>query len=244
MRVAAREVVIAGEMLGDVFIDAVEITIAPSAIVHGDLHYRGPTEAEIHPDARIDGDVEFTRSERPRRFVGLWLAVAGMAALAVIGGMVLLGAVATALAPRMFPAVADRAALAPWRSLAVGFAILLGVPLLMLVLKLTIVGGPVAICLMAAYVVVLPIGLLAAAYWVGQRGLRLVRVAESATFPHRLAIVALGVCVLSVIGLIPVLGVVVVLAALLFGTGALVLEARGLCHVGASGCEGPSRDLP
>jgi hypothetical protein len=232
LHVAAREVVITGEMLGDVFIDAVEIVIEPTAIVHGNLYYRSPAEAEIHPDARIDGDVEFTRSERPLHLVGMWLALAGIVALTVIGGMILLGAVVTTLVPRMFPAAADRIALAPWRSLAIGFAVLFGVPLLTVVLKLSIVGGPLAVCLIAAYVILLPIGLLTAAYWVGRRGLRLARVAESMTFLRRLAIVAVGVCALSVIGLIPVLGVLVVLAALLFGTGALVFEARGLCHLG------------
>jgi hypothetical protein len=242
LRVAAREVTIDGEVLGDLMIDAVEVVIAPSAVVRGNLLYRGPAEAKIHPDARIDGDVEFTRSEKPRRFVGFWLAVAGLAVLGVIGGLILQGAVVTALIPRMFPVVADRVVMAPWRSLAVGSAVVFGLPLLMMVLKLTIIGAPLALCLMAAYVIVLPMGLLAAAYWVGRRGLRLAKVTELATFPRRLAVVALGVSVLSVICLIPVLGVLATLVALLLGTGALVLEAHDLCHLVPSGFRGFSRE--
>ena len=232
VRVMARHAEIAGEVMGDLYVDAAEIEIERTAIIHGKFIYQSPEEADIHSNARIDGDVDFARSERPKRYVGMWLALAGMVALAVIGGLILLGGVATALVPRMFPAAADRVVHTPWRSLGIGAAVVIGTPLAILLVKLTIIGLPLSICLTAAYVLLLPIGLLAATYWAGRSGLRLARVADSDSLPRRLGIVALGVVILAVIGLIPVVGVIVCFVALLLGTGALIVESRNACKAG------------
>ena len=55
--------------------------IEDGAVISGSLHYRSDREAEIASGATIGGDVEFTRSETPRRMVGIAFAIAGMTVL-------------------------------------------------------------------------------------------------------------------------------------------------------------------
>ena len=77
MRAAGRRVVIGGEVRGNVQVDALEVSILPTAHIHGNLKYRSPNDADIHAEAVIDGDVTFIQSEEPTHAVGFAFAVAG-----------------------------------------------------------------------------------------------------------------------------------------------------------------------
>ena len=90
----------------------------------------------------------------------------------------------------------------------------------------TVVGIPIAVLLLAAYILALTAGFLAAAGALGRRGARLVRWDADVSFLTRFGAFAAGFAVLSVVGLVPVLGPVVVFVALAVGIGALMLEAR------------------
>ncbi len=59
LRTAGRRVIIAGEVLGNVHVDAIEFEVLPGAKIHGKLFYRGPKQANIHDGATILSDVTF-----------------------------------------------------------------------------------------------------------------------------------------------------------------------------------------
>ncbi|GJL97448.1 MAG: hypothetical protein DHS20C06_12650 [Hyphobacterium sp.] len=57
----AEDVVISGRFVGDVQVEARELTVLPGAVIEGRLIYDGPSEATISPDASITGGVEYTQ---------------------------------------------------------------------------------------------------------------------------------------------------------------------------------------
>ena len=67
------------------------------AHIAGDLTYRSLGEAEIHADARIDGDVTYIRSEEARDMMGGTFAGFGAAGLIFWLGLIGLGAIVIAL---------------------------------------------------------------------------------------------------------------------------------------------------
>lgn len=224
LRVAAKTVKIAGKVTGDVYIDAVDIEILPTAEIDGNVVYRSPREATIDPGARIAGDVTFNHSEMSRRIVGFAFAVAGLGGLAVIGGLVLLGAALLLAFPRATAAAARTIGASPWRSLGLGFAILAASPVLVAVLISTIIGIPLAVFVVALYVASVMAGFVVVAFALGRRIARLFRRAGDGGFWPRFGVLVLGVVVFTVIALIPFLGALALSVGVILGVGALTIE--------------------
>ena len=219
---------IRGEIFGDIHIGAREISILPSAQIHGDLTYRSLNEADIHPDARIDGDVAFIRSEVPHRFMGSAFAAAGVTGVFIFLGLLLLGVAHVFLFPNLMFAAAQTLTTSLWRALGLGLLLLLGVPFVMVMLAATLVGIPLMFILGAAYLISLATAYFVAAITIGRRGARLVGRSAEATAWTRIAVLAVGVFVLTLFELIPVLGALVVVLALVLGLGAFAIQAYRL----------------
>ena len=227
-KVAGREVTIRGEILGDIHIWAEEISILPSAQIHGNLTYRSISEAYIHPDARIDGDVAFIRSEVPHRFMGFAFATIGVTGIFLFLGLLLLGVAHVFLFPNLLFTAAQTLTTSSWRALGLGLLLLLGVPVVMVLLATSLVGIPLMLILGAAYVISLAAAYFVVAIAIGRRGARLVGRSAEATAWNRIAVLAGGVFVLTLLELVPVLGALVVLLALVLGLGAFAIQAYRL----------------
>jgi cytoskeletal protein CcmA (bactofilin family) len=225
LKVAGREVTIRGEILGDIHIWAEQISILPSARIHGNLTYRSLSEADIHPEAQIDGDIAFLRSEAPHRFLGSAFAAAGVIGVSVFLGLLLLGAAHVLLFPNLMFTAAQTLTTSPLRALGLGLVLLLGVPFVMTLLAASIVGIPLMLILGAAYLISLATAYFVVAIAIGRRGARLVGRTAEATAWTRIAVLAAGVFALTLLGLIPVLGALVMLLALVLGLGASAIQA-------------------
>ena len=228
LKVAGRAVTIRGEILGDVHIWAEQISILPSAQIHGDLTYHSLGEADIHPDARIGGDIAFIRSDVTDRFMGSAFAGAGVIGVAIFLGLLLLGVAHVILFPDLMFAAEQTLTTSPWRALGLGLVLLLGVPIVMVVLASSVVGIPLMVILGAAYLIALATAFFVVAIAIGRRGGRLVGLSAEATAWSRIAVLAVGVFVLTVLELIPVLGALVMLLALVLGLGAFAIQAYRL----------------
>jgi hypothetical protein len=106
---------------------------------------------------------------------------------------------------------------APWKSLAVGFAVLVAAPVAAVILIVTLVGLPLGLALMALYVLVLLLGLFVGATWLGSMGARLLR--GDASRGRMLLSLLVGVLVLALLALVPMLGPIVEALAVILGIG-------------------------
>ena len=214
LTVLASEVVLDGTVGGDVQVSAGQLRVGPNARVTGILRHRVPEgKVTIDSGARIGGRVVvepaarwggFGRTVRTIMFVGF--LVAGAAVVLLLRGL----AVASAAS------VGERAGAAS----AFGVVWLVGVPLAIVAAAITVVGLPLALMLLLAYPILLYLGRVAVAIWLGGLILRRWRpngvVAPLASF-------LVGGVLLMLIGLLPVVGPIVGFIAIVVGAGAVLV---------------------
>ncbi len=222
LRASGRHVSIEGTVRGDVHVDAESLDIGPTARIDGDVVHRGPREPRIDPAARIGGRVEHLPSARAPRA----RAFAVLAWLFLLPALLATGAVMILAFPRFTPAAAQTIETDPWRSLGIGAIALLGAPGAMVALFVTGIGIPLGLVLLAGYLVALLVGYLVAALFLGIVGVRRLG-RQRQPVPSKGALVLgllAALVVLGILRLVPILGGLVSLAALLFGMGALVTQ--------------------
>ena len=209
--VANGDTEISGEVTGDVTVLAKRAVIASGARIGGDVRY-GDEEPEIASGAQIDGEVKKEDwSDFPTTgwlgALALWLAIT-LSSLAL--GLLLL-----LIAPRAADAAYLQTRENPWGSVAAGLAIFVALPILAVLALVTLVGLPLGIAVLLA---LLPLGAIAyvTTLWVvGRLVLKPPR--------GRVASFLVGWAIFRVLALIPVLGIIVWLAAAVFGLGVLAL---------------------
>jgi cytoskeletal protein CcmA (bactofilin family) len=219
LRAAGSKVVVSGEVAGDAELAAERVEIRPTARIHGDLSYASSKEARIDPGARIDGKVTRRAAEGPERGLGGRIAW-GVAWLA---GLFLAALVLLFLFPRFSVAAARDMEAEPARCLGLGLLLLLGLPVAVVFLFVTVVGIPLGLAGLALYPVLLLAGYLTAAVALGDAGLRRLAKETDPTTAKRLLSIAAALLLLRLARLVPIAGVVVLFAVLLFGLGALAL---------------------
>lgn len=220
LRAGVGSATIDGTIRSDAEIGADTIRLGESATIAGDLRYdgdlQGNTDAvagEIREDPSLGVDVAPTVQP-----FASWLFTAYALAVNLV-----LGAVLLALFPRFSDGVADRVASEPLRSGLVGVGVLIGIPVLLIALAITIVGIPLSIVGGFAFGLLLWVGLVygrfAVAAWVlslvglGNRWLALVVGLVAGAALSRLPV--------------PIVGEAIDLVVLLLGLGALVAGLYG-----------------
>ena len=205
---------ISGEVTGDVTVISEPAMIGSSARIGGDLRY-GDEKPEIASGAQIDGEVsdEGWSDLRPAGWIG-W---AGWAAFwfALALSSLALGLLLLLIAPRAADAAYRQARDGAWESVAAGLAIFILLPILAVLALATLVGLPLGIAVLLA---LLPLGAVAyvTTLWVVGRAL---------VKPPRGRVVAFlaGWAIFSAITLVPFIGILAWLAAIVFGLGVLGL---------------------
>ncbi|MCX5732403.1 MAG: hypothetical protein NTY18_13870 [Deltaproteobacteria bacterium] len=224
---AGQYVEIAGDVGGRATIWADELVIGPKARLLRDLVVHSPNPPRIAEGARIAGRVVLEASPAPA--VSEWpRGLAG--ALAMQAGLLLVAWAWMVLVP----ALSREAAATDWRKMAfvqgIGFALVLGLPLLAVLLAVTVVGIPVAVGVAATWGVLLLAGYSSTAICLGNWLRALRRGGASARgLRETLLWTLLALLLLRVAGAIPWMGPVVTAGALFFGVGA-VARAAQLAH--------------
>ena len=221
--VSGGEAVLSSPVGRGVRADVRRLRLEDGAQVAGDLVYASWDPAELAPGAIVGGRVEPRSSEwqtRPDTLAPVYGWIRAFIGLVALGLLLVL----------LFPSFSDRTVAtlraSPWASLGVGAATVIGVPI--------------------AAIVIFMIGLIVGGWWLGLIVLSLYLIAVVSSFPiagvflgrwlierfgkrraGAIGALLLGVTVLLLAGILPVLGALVLLAAMLFGTGALVLAAIG-----------------
>jgi cytoskeletal protein CcmA (bactofilin family) len=216
--VLSGDVLVSGRIDGDLFTAGGTARLLPSAEVTGDVGY-GDEHPAIALDARVHGDV--SKQDWPdvgSLFSGvthflIWLAVT--LSLLVFGALLLL------IAPRAADALHARSRERLGPTIAIGIAIAIVLPVVAFIAAITVIGLPLALGIGLALLPLGAVAYLVSAYALGRRMVEPPH--------HRMLSFVAGLGALRVAAYVPVLGIVVGIAALVFGLGligAAIGEAR------------------
>jgi len=219
LKASGDRVVISGVVEGDAQVVAQHLEILPSARITGSLTYRSPREAQIDPAAVIGGGVTrlpFNGPSRRARLLGRVVLIASLGAL---------GTVLILLFPGFSQGVVGTLRGDPWLSVGLGFGVLVASPVVGILLVVTLVGAALGITGLVVYTLVILAGILAGARFVGELILGLLSSSPRGSLGGSIMALLLGLVILALLRWIPVLGGLACALALLFGLGALVLQA-------------------
>ena len=219
------------------------LTLTHSALIGGNLAYQSSTEAQIDPQARIEGDVvreERSVEEEEEEATRSPVAETVLDTLRSLVALVLVGLTLVWLAPgwirRRAYTVLDRPlACLGWGLLGLVAVLILGMAILLVTFLLAMVSGLLTLGGLVALIIVL--GLLAEAalvfaFWVSTNylaqivvsfltGVLLVEAVGPGWGRGRVLPLVVGVILYVLLRAIPVLGPLVGLAVVLLGLGAL-----------------------
>lgn len=206
--VLSGDVSVAGTIDGDLFTASGTARLLPTAEVGGDVSY-ADKHPEVSLDARVDGDVE--KQDWPDLggivpWIGgflVWLAIS--VSLAILGVLLIL------VAPRAADAIYARSRERVGPTIAIGIAIAIALPVVAILAAITVLGLPLAIGVALA---LLPLGAVAYAVGAWALGRRLL-----APPRERVLSFLVGLAILRVAALVPFLGILIALAAVVFGLG-------------------------
>jgi hypothetical protein len=204
---------IAGTVDGTITAVSDRVTLLPGSHVTGDLIY-GDERPVIARSASVDGKIS---DEGWAELDGFPWGVVGALSwwLAVSISTLALGVIAVALAPRAAEAVAATARDQLGVSIAVGFGLLVALPVLAVLALISLVGVPLGLGLLLALVPLGGLAYVAGAYVLG-RGLVKSPASGFVAF-------LVGWALLRALALLPLVGVLVWVAAVIVGLGALVV---------------------
>ena len=213
-KVGAGRVRIDGSINGDAEIGADTIRLGEKATIDGSLTYNGDLQGNR---AAVQGDI--TRD--PSLGGGLFEFVLPIGSfIFTVNAFILnflLGALLLAVFPNFSASVADRVATRPARTGLVGLGVFLGVPLVLTLVAITVIGIPISIAGILLFLVISWIGLVYGRFAVGAWLLSL------ADVDNRWAALVVGLLLGVALWQIPVLGGIINLVIYLLGLGALVL---------------------
>lgn len=221
VRVGAGTLTVDGSVGGSLRADIEQLTVADGATIAGDLTYSAAQSASIAPGATVSGQTERlatpgpaqpTMTDRVIDVVVNWLRM--------LVAMLLVGAVFVLLFPDVSQRASHSLSSAPWPSVGIGLALLIGVPVLavaVLIAGILIGGWWLAPILLGVYAAALVLGYAVSGLFVG----RAVTGRFGRDRLHTATYLVIGVALLLLVGLIPILGWVVGIVAAVAGLGAL-----------------------
>ena len=220
----AGQTTLSGSVGGNVQAGSGQLRVEDGAVIGGDLSYVGDQQDYIAPGATVRGQIQQREPEPgpPPRGPLATAVDALIGWIRLLIGTLVFGALFLALFPRFGERAAERVRRSPWASLGLGAALFFGVPLaglLVFLLGLAIGGWWLALVGLALYSILLVVGYVVTALRVGRWLTE--RLGRPSVRPY--APLAAGLALLLLVGIVPVVGWAVSLAAALFGLGAVVL---------------------
>jgi hypothetical protein len=229
LQASGAKVRINGNVHGDTRVRAEEVEIGPDTRIDGRLVVHAANRPVLPETAVVSGGLEYHEMSPDRYFDERHDAVRavahGVGTALWFAGVFLAGALFLFVFPRFSSRAAGAIGSAPLRSIALGLAVLVCVPVVGVLLLITVIGIPLALLLVPLYVLLLFLGWVTSALFLGERGLALAGRTQTASLGWRMLALFLALLVLWALGRIPWVGCWVTFLALLAGIGALTWQA-------------------
>jgi cytoskeletal protein CcmA (bactofilin family) len=193
-----------------------QLTLQSEAQVQGYIDYTSSNNLDRQNGTEVNGRI--TRHEPPAGQGDIsWVGLGWAFTLYVVISMLIVALVLVLLMPRAFQTAANTALASMGKTILIGIAASILVPIIIVALMFTLIGIPLGILLLLAWLVILFLSGPFAAYLLGRLILR-----DSAR--NAVLVMLLGAVVLIILYLIPFLNILVLLLALWFGVG-MILQA-------------------
>jgi cytoskeletal protein CcmA (bactofilin family) len=217
LEAGAGSVRIAGTVRGDATVGTETLVVGSTGVVEGDLRYdAGEFVNEGTVDGRVVRDENVVTGPQFDPVPGV-----GEFALGVYGFLVnlALGAILLLVLPRFSARVADRAVADPVRSGGVGLLALVGIPFVLVLFAITIIGIPITLVGALLFAVLVWVGTVYGRFAVGEW------LTDLADVENRWVALVVGFLAVAIVVQVPIpfLGGFVRLAVFLLGFGALAL---------------------
>ena len=224
---SGREVTISNGVNGNVELEIESLTILSAANIGGNLSYTSEEEADIQSGAQIAGATTHKLPEVKKDEAGVFPFVLFSGALGKVMSFLMAlvtGLIIILLAPRRLTSIAEAIGSRPGPSAGWGALIVFVTPIAAVSVCFTIIGisvGLIALVLygIALYIAQIPVGLFIGRWIIGR-----FRVVEDKAI--MVGALAIGLAILKLLSLIPYFGVVVGVAVVIFGLGAIVAAER------------------
>ena len=205
------DVTVSGHVGGSVTALTGRVVVTQTGTVGGDVVSSDPPL--IARRSSVEGDVARAR----RRFALGRLGAVGRIVLWIAASLssFLLGAVLLLVAPRGAEAAARAGRTAVGPAIGLGVAVAVGLPVLGVLVSLTIVGLPLGLATLFALALLFGLAYVAGCFFLGRLMIKEPRSAWLAFL--------VGWAILRVVGIVPVLGVLALLAASVYGAGCLTV---------------------
>jgi hypothetical protein len=223
--VSGGRVYLNGAIGGDVEASGGQIELGPNAHISGKLRYHSHEALKQDPAAKVSGGIEKTAplfglasDDRARAAENAWLWLWRI-------GLMVLGIVLVSALPKTCLRIANSARERFAHCALLGFTALAVAPVAIVLLAITLVGLPLALLGLLAYIALVIVGYVAAGIAVGDAALTRIDPQRHAVLSWRVGFVAFAILVISLLAAIPGIGIAFSIAALLLGSGSIVSVA-------------------
>ena len=219
------ELVISGVVNQDVSVEADEITLMPTARVLGNLKYKSGKEAKIESGAQVSGEIVWTelkttKEKKPKSiFTGKPIIPEILFLLALMVTGVVLTLICRKDAYQAKQAVADSFL----KTLALGFVVMVCVPIAVIILIVSVIGIPIAAIAFFAYAVLIYIAKIPVATFVGEK---IIKTLGKKGQPSLIWSMLFGLVVLTLALNIPYLDWLIYFLVLFTGFGAIITSQK------------------
>jgi cytoskeletal protein CcmA (bactofilin family) len=218
----AQTITVNGTINRDVQAQVENLTLGSNAKVGGNLEYTSVNLLVRDTGAQVAGSITRKAPTAHRHqphfgsivHIGVWFGLYMFVALLIVALVLVL------IAPRAFHAATEVAIRRPGKTLLVGFVASVVAPVVIAILMFSVVGIPLALLVVLAWVLTVLLAGPFAAYYLGR-----VLMTNST---NAILIMLLGAVILLLFYVVPILGALVWLVALWFGLGIILLQVPRL----------------
>lgn len=222
LRASGGNVALGANVAGDAYLTGGTVTIAEGVVISGDLTYAAE-EFVLSPGASVTGEIiEEEYEKKPSAFSPEAMIAALFGAIMFLAGLGLLILIIAALFPGLMARSSAMIADKPLSSLGIGVLVLVVVPLMGLAFMISIIGISAGFVMLALIFALVPFAYAAILYHAGMWLRRRFGNDGEPFIVTRIVWTALAGIILLLIGIIPFLGMLVWIVALLFGMGAVI----------------------
>ena len=224
VRAAGDTVIINGEVTDSLYVASPTLRVEEGAVVNGDVRYASENEVVVAPGAVVNGEV-MRESFSMNEWKGVWSSVESAFTFASFVGTLITGLVLLLLFYRPVVGVSEKIRARPLFSLGIGALVFLASVPLFIVLIVTVVGIPLALLWLTAFIVGMYLSKIFVALALGRFFIQTFR-PRAVTTPSAYFSLFVGLISLYLLYQLPFLGLLVRLLVLLVGLGALLQSVQ------------------